>query len=227
MTSSFRFVAILPVVALTLVACQRGTTVEVPAPNIASSSSSISSQTSSSDLGAETQPPTVTFVPGKGSVSGTLLYRGEWFDIEYPDTFTAQPLAPARELNGGIDVVTDEASFLSPNGSVEFFVYSPMWNGDPKTYLAVAPGEKLIDEKTEESGKRPDDEKAPQFTTRYATIQAIDGSFTRSFVSIKEHLNVSSDVHRVFGIKYKTQEDYNKYKAAYLAFKKSLRQYLD
>ena len=61
--------------------------------------------------------------------TATRTFRGSWFDIEYPENFTARPTA----------LTTDEAYFLSPDGTVEFFVYSPLWSGDPESYLKISP----------------------------------------------------------------------------------------
>jgi len=58
------------------------------------------------------------------------------------------------------------------------------------------------------------------------TIKAKDGSYYRSFVSIKEQVTPAV-VHQVFGIKYSNKESYEYYKKAYLNFKGSLVQYSD
>ena len=147
---------------------------------------------------------------------GTTLYRGTWFDIEYPQNFTARPTTPK-----------DEAYFISPDGTVEFFVYSPLWSGNPVTYLTIAPTEEVVSEKTEEV---KESERSGQFgdrVLRWVTAKAKDGSYYRSFVSIKEQVGTGSSLHHVFGIKYQDSASYEKYREVYVSFKESLRQYAD
>lgn len=150
------------------------------------------------------------------AASGTKMYEGTWFDIQYPSNFTARPPEP-KEKTG---TEPDEAFFTSPDKTVEFFVYSPQWGGDPKDYLQVSANEKLMNEKEESSKENGGTQ------TRWATVAAKDGSYTRSYVSIKTQLETGG-VHHVFGIKYKDQKAYDRYKAAYEAFKASLMQYAD
>ncbi len=150
----------------------------------------------------------------------TALYKGSWFDITYPKSFTAAPQAPTTTTNGITVVQTDEATFTSPDGKVEFFVYSPLWAGQPKSYLELAPTEELLDEKLEEDahGEGTYDDTM----THWATIKAFDGSYYRSFVSTR-----TESTHLVFGIKYRDAASYQTYKADYVAFKQSLTQYAD
>ena len=155
----------------------------------------------------------------------TKLYKGTYFDVTYPAAFAAKPSAPTSTMNGINHVMTDEAYFLSPDETVEFFVFSPLWGGDPMTYTGIAPSEELVSEKTEEM---KEDDVEGQFgdkIVRWVTVKANDGSYTRSFVSIRTQVGTGSDLHHVFGIKYQDQESYEKYRDAYIAFKSSLKQY--
>lgn len=158
---------------------------------------------------------------------GVTLFRGSWFDIKYPQDFTAIPAAPTTVHDGKTYVQTDEAYFTSPDGAVEFFVYSPLWAGDPKTYLTITPTEELVSEKTDEV---KEDERPGQFGDRivhWVTVKAKDGSYYRSSVSIREQVGSGSELHHVFGIKYQDSASYEKYKEQYVAFKESLHQYSD
>ena len=158
---------------------------------------------------------------------GTTLYRGSWFDIEYPQNFTARPTTPTNVYNTVTHVLTDEVYFTSPDGTVEFFVYSPLWSGNPETYLTIAPTEEVVSEKTEEV---KESERSGQFgdrVLRWVTAKAKDGSYYRSFVSIKEQVGTGSSLHHVFGIKYQDSASYEKYREVYVSFKESLRQYAD
>lgn len=150
------------------------------------------------------------------AASGMKIYEGSWFDIQYPSSFSARPPEP-KEKTG---LEPDEAFFTSPDKTVEFFVYSPLWGGDPKDYLNVAPNEKLVSEKESSSKENGGS------LSRWVTVAAKDGSYTRSYVSVKGQIEVGG-VHHVFGIKYKDQKSYDRYKADYEAFKKSLMQYAD
>ncbi len=149
------------------------------------------------------------------------LYRGSWFDIVYPQDFAASPLAPTTSYQGLISVTTDEARFTSPDGTVEFYVYSPLWSGEPD-YLKLAPGETMINEKTAESGSG-----ITARLVRWVTYRADNGSYYRSLISIKDQVGSGSDLHHVFGIKYTDQAAYERYQAAFVTFKESLRQYAD
>ena len=89
---------------------------------------------------------------------GVTLYKGSWFDIYYPSNFVARPTEPVNNATDlkipGVaprkEVITDEAYFVSNDGSVEFFVFSPLWAGDPKNYLIVASNEELVNETIDE-----------------------------------------------------------------------------
>ena len=162
---------------------------------------------------AELQDQEVPEMEEQSSVKGdTVTHHGSWFDIKYPKEFIASPASGK----------TDEARFVSADGAVEFFIFSPLWGGDPIDYLKVAANEKLVNEKVEENGAE-----LKKQIIRWVTVKAKDGSYYRSFVSIKSQVDTGSDIHKVFGIKYKDNAAYEKYKADYLAFKKSLQQYAD
>ena len=159
--------------------------------------------------------------PTTTSSGVTNLYRGYFFDVEYPENFTASPDGPKNEYNGQEIVQTDAATVESPDGGVVFYVYSPLWGGEPD-YLKTASNELLVDENmTVEDGD------FGQTITRWVTVKADDGSYYRSFVSIREQVGTGSEVHHVFGIKYENQASYDQYRDEYLQFKSSLRQYAD
>ncbi len=150
------------------------------------------------------------------------LYRGTYFDIQYPKGFSAKPTTPTSVYNNITSVQTDEAYFTSPDGAVDFFVFSPLWGGDPTSYLNIKNTEELVNEKTTESGSGYDKK-----IVRWVTVKAKNNLYYRSFVSIKNQVDTGSDTHRVFGIQYKDSTTYDKYRETYLTFKGSLRQYAD
>ena len=147
-----------------------------------------------------------------------LLYRGAWFDIEYPSSFVVSPTEPVYESDGVAFVGTDEAYFTSPDGAVEFFVFSPQWSGDPETYLAVAENEEFVDEEVQEDSGS---------IKTWVTLHDIDGAYYRSYVSQRVGVGTGSATHVVFGIKYRDYDVYTAYQEAYERFKDSLIQYAD
>jgi hypothetical protein len=155
-------------------------------------------------------------------LGNTKLFQGSWFDVQYPKDFKASLSDMIEQTKNDAGYVqTDEVSFISPDQSVEFFVYSPMWSGDPLDYLNIKPNEEKISEKIDE--KNIDKESKEIY--KYVTLKAVDNSYLRSYVSIKG--TGTSETHHVFGIKYKDQASYQKYRQDYIDFKNSLVQYLD
>jgi hypothetical protein len=140
----------------------------------------------------------------------TKKFEGSFFDINYPSNFTATQCKNADRC--------DEVTVTSPDKLVSFYVFAPQWNGDPD--MQLLPTEKEVSRVVTVNKKGTMNEE----TVTQITYVAKDGSYTRSFydVEIKE-LNVRT----TFGIKYKNMAAYNKYKAQYLAFKKSLGHYAD
>lgn len=167
-------------------------------------------------------PVQPTSTPPVVSTKEKSLYRGFWFDIKYPQNFSATPNSPSYVAeNQDVRIKTNEARFLSPDGTVEFFVFSPLWGGDPFDYLKVKDREILVSEETATSTEGLNTK-----TVYWATIKAKDNSYYRSFVSTKINLE-DSQIHYVLGIKYKDTKMYETYKNAYTEFKDSLQQYAD
>lgn len=157
----------------------------------------------------------------------TRDYRGAWFKISYPTNFT--PNFSDAEASK-----SDEVYFISPDSSVEFFVYSPLWYGNPSTYLDTQPNEEKISDESKTVSVQINPSLSDTTITRWVTYRAKDKSYTRSVVSIKgQAFDAPGDqgrdavFHHVFGIKYKDQASYDLYLPQYLAFKKSLTQYAD
>jgi hypothetical protein len=108
----------------------------------------------------------------------------------------------------------DSVFFRSPDGEVEFFIYSPQWMGEPKEIEVNPATEILVNEKVEQ-GKNN--------RTRWITIRAKDHSYHKSFVDEITTYNTRT----VFGIIYHDQNTYQRYRQDYLNFKKSLIRYAD
>lgn len=137
-------------------------------------------------------------------------YMGSWFKILYPENFTAKGSLKSTTSDEGFD----SAVFTSPDGKVQFYVFSPQWSGEAKD-ISLQPNEKLL-ENTEEN-------KNTVLVKRW-TIVAKDGSYTRSY---EERIELENNINTIFGIRYSSRFDLEKYKAEYLQFKSSLKQFAD
>ncbi len=145
-------------------------------------------------------------------------FQGNWFKVTYPANFKASPNSPVEKMEDYSFVRTDEATFVSQDGSVEFFVYSPQWAGDPIEYLKKRSNEKITSDKTQKG----DSDDPFSIAHRWVTFEDVDGKYVRCY-----HSQRAESTHHVFGVKYTNIKMYEVYKAAYLAFKKSLEQYAD
>jgi hypothetical protein len=143
-------------------------------------------------------------------------YNGAWFSIDKPSGFTKTNITSTEVIDDYTYENADEANFISADGSVEFFVYSPQWGGEPTNYLEKWAGETIEVNKTEA------EEVMPSNVHRWITFNGVDGSYTRSVYSQK-----SESTHLVFGIKFKDATSYELYQKEYELFKKSLEQYAD
>lgn len=170
---------------------------------------------------------------------GKAAYEGSFFKVEYPKNFTAKPTEPVSRYNINWDeqslppkyiesVKTDEAYFTSPDGSVEFFVYSPpppfALNEEPKNYLIVKPNEKIFSKDRKESSVRN-----KHVITVWTTIKDKNNKYYRSYVRQRAcALDAKGEIafceSHIFGIRYKNKKAYDKYRDDYIEFKKSLVQ---
>lgn len=138
-------------------------------------------------------------------------YEGAWFTIRYPPGFTVKPSLRSQTAAEGYD----SAFFRSPDKTVEFYVFSPQWSGEPTDIAVDRKKEKVISEKHEaKKGVK----------THRVTIRAKDKSYWRSYTSV-EHTEYNT--RHVFGIKYRDRKAYARYRSAYVKFKKSLEQFAD
>lgn len=146
------------------------------------------------------------------SQKNTILYKkftGAWFDIEYPANFLAKGFLSSESSTSVL-----EASFTSPDGKVEFYVFSPQWSGKPNNIS-------LKQNEIQTSNTR---EQKKDVEIKRWTISAKDKSYNRSY---EEVIDKVSHTNKIFGIKSLSKTDLKKYNEAYLHFKKSLVQYAD
>jgi len=141
--------------------------------------------------------------------SQTTIFSGAWFSVHYPSSFTAKPSLKSSSADG-----YESVFLVSPDKQVEFYVFSPQWNGDP-TDIRLTSSENLVTTKKTVKGSQ---------THTWWTIAAKDRSYSRSYYQVMDEL---SNTIKVFGIKYKNQQAYNKYKRKYSVFQSSLIQYAD
>ena len=144
------------------------------------------------------------------AASGWSVYRGAWFEIKYPQGFAVRESLPSATSTRGFDSVF----FASPDGLVEFYVYSPQWSGEPKD-IQPNPAFEVVTDRKEERGK--------DRTVLFLTLMAKNGSYWRSLADTRSDYNTRT----VFGIKYRNGAALQKYRPDYLIFKKSLVQYGD
>lgn len=148
----------------------------------------------------------LTAAAAGGAVQG---YRGMWFEVQYPKGYQA------RNLDGESAKESTAATFTSPDGTVEFYVFSPQWAGDAPGIALDASKEVETDRSSKKSGSG---------TYTWYTIAAKNKSYTRTYQDFNDTTN---NVHWVIGLKYRSEKDFAAHKAEYLAFKKSLKQFAD
>jgi hypothetical protein len=146
----------------------------------------------------------------ENAAQGWRTHSGAWFQVKYPANFTVRPSQRSSSAGG-----FDSAFFTAPDGSVEFYVFSPQWNGEPSDIALDSQTEVSVSQTTQRSGSK---------IIRRATIKARDGGYTRSLEDIED---TATNTRRVFGIKYVSQAAYNRYRQTYLTFKQSLTQFAD
>jgi hypothetical protein len=142
------------------------------------------------------------------SIQATAQFKsflGAGFEVSYPNSFMAIGSKRSPEVNG-----YESVFFTSPDGSVEFYIFSPTNKGVPND-IDVKINEKISPIQVT-SGK--------SVSARFWTITAKDNSYTRAY---HESIDSKTGSNWIVGIKYKSQAAYNKYKNDYLAFKKSFR----
>lgn len=137
-------------------------------------------------------------------------YEGAWFEIRYPPGFRVRPSQASTSASG-----YDSAFFLSSDGTVEFYVFAPQWNGTAHDIEVNPATETLVSQSVARSGTK---------RIRRVTIKAQDGSYQRSYEDTEV---VATNTRKIFGIKYVNADAYNRYQQAYVTFKASLVQFAD
>jgi hypothetical protein len=139
-----------------------------------------------------------------------LTFKGAWFSISYPAGFAVRSSQKSATSAQGYDSVF----FRSPDGQVEFYVFSPQWRDEPKDIELNPATEVRVDESREQGINRH---------LRRVTIRAKDRIYYKSFVDE----TTSHNTRTVLGIIYRDRNALQKYRRDYLHFKQSLIQYAD
>ncbi|MBP0611801.1 hypothetical protein J8J42_01925 [Chryseobacterium sp. cx-311] len=165
----------------------------------------------------KTEVPNRTDSASKQEVNNAALveqveyekYTGAWFTVEFPGNFSVTPSLQSATRTEGYDSVV----FTSPDGKVQFYIFSPQWSG-VATDIALQSGEEETEHTTDtENG----------LIVERWTIRADNGQYSRSYESTSE----TGGINKIFGIRYLSSEDLERYRAEYLHFKNSLQQYAD
>ncbi|HMV44586.1 MAG TPA: hypothetical protein PK079_24525 [Leptospiraceae bacterium] len=139
-----------------------------------------------------------------------IAYRGGWFEIQYPKDFSVKP-----SIESNLPDKYDSAFFISPDGKVKFYIYSPQWNGEATDIIRDSEIEIEKDaRKNQKNG----------ITTKWYTYEKKDGTGLRSY---QEILDETGYTKYVIGIEYTDREIYKKYRDDFLKFKKTLKQFAD
>lgn len=151
-----------------------------------------------------------TSIVFSASISKLQIYKGAWFQIKYPAVFKVIPSIKSPTKSG-----YDSAFFVSPDDSVEFYIFSPQWNGNPVDIQIKTDTEEYVDKNIiEKDGK----------IIRRATIKSKSNKYLRSYIDTED---TQSNTRFVVGVKFQSPEAYDRYKSDYLKFKESLEQFAD
>jgi len=153
---------------------------------------------------------------------GVKVFRGGWFDIQYPAGFKAR-----GGQRSNWPPYYDSAFFKSPDGRVEFAVFAPQFcgNKDSIDILPQSAVEKVVSRKT--SVSRGKDYDTAQGSVTWVSTVAKDGSYSRYIIYYHGKGEDSVYVSRAISIKFKDLKSYRKYRKDYENFSNSLIRYGD
>jgi hypothetical protein len=149
-------------------------------------------------------------LPKTADAEAWATYKGAWFSIEYPEGFMVVPRQDSQTKADGYDGV----SFVSRDGRVEFYVFSPQWKS-PCGWADVQRGETEEDRTVEEKG---------DVRVEQVTVRGPHGDYFRSWADVT---NAAQNARHVFGFRYRNAAAYADFKPLYLRFKASLQQFAD
>jgi len=142
--------------------------------------------------------------------AGWKTFKGNYFSIGVPPGFVATPQGDAG--GGGRH---DEVSLWNAELSVEFYVYSPQWNGQAIIMEVATRAEELTSSESKRTGNIEETQ---------LTITALDKSYTRFVLSLT---NVAENTNKTFGVRVPNMKVYEKIRPTYVTWKKTLTQFAD
>jgi len=157
---------------------------------------------------APLQPAAPPSAPEPTPARNWLPYAGAFFEIQYPEGFTVG--AQERSLSSPDSF--DGASFVSPDGQVEFYVFSPQWSGQ-SAWINPRAGEKVVEDRNETQGEE---------TIRHVTLEGPKGR--RSYKLVR---NQTDHTMHILGISYRNPEALERYAVDWERFRGTLRQFAD
>lgn len=128
------------------------------------------------------------------TLAKTAMFQGAWFQIQYPSHFIATGSMKSLTADG-----FDSAVFTSPDKQVEFYIFSPQWEGEAND-IKLHLHEKISSSKTQISGDTE---------ITWWTIVSLNGLYQRSYI---QKTNTIYHTTCVFGIKYKNSKVLDVYK---------------
>ena len=137
-------------------------------------------------------------------------FEGGYFKVDVPLGFSINP-----SLASSKDGAYDSVVLRSPDGGAEFYVFAPERGGVASDIILDTSSEQIVDETVGEDQSR--------FVNSWWSISAIDESYIRSYHS---RIEVATERLTVFGLRYRSKDDFNAYIDLYREFKKSF-EYLD
>lgn len=141
----------------------------------------------------------------------TRKFMGAWFEVEYPSDFTVRGSMISQTKGDGS---FDSAFFTSPDGSVEFYIFSPKRKGEAMDITL---------QYNEKEGSHEKQISRKQTITSW-TISDKKGTYARSYQKVENHYE---NTIWMVGVKYKNKRTYNRYKRQFAEFKKSLIQHIN
>jgi len=139
-------------------------------------------------------------------------YATKHFSIDYPITFKAK-------------YSKDEGYFTSPDGTVTFYAYSVNKPSGKNHYMKVKPSEKKLSSNSEKK-----DVKGAYYDYQFSgwgTFKAKNNSYYRAYTAKKKCNTKGKDFYgncrfEIFGIRYKNEEAYRRYRDDFMLFKHSI-----
>ena len=150
---------------------------------------------------------------GKAAVQWKT-YSGAWFEILYPEDFKVKPSQKDRNNPAAYSSVF----FASPDGEVEFYVLSPKYGMEP----IDAVWNRNLENKISSSKKN-----TRGIIFEKITVSAKDGSYIRLIEDYTDTTGTNIHTRRVFAIKYRDQDMFDRFQKLYREFKNSLMEKRD